>query len=169
MSPPRSPGFSLVELAISAALLGILASALPPVSEVASRRRAELELRRTLRSVRSAIDLYVEDRARSEPSKPRPALYPRDLDELVAARYLRRVPKDPMTLNADWRLIGTGDPPDPADLSLALVTQAPAEDARVWPTQHPGPPASAGPRGNLFDLRSSSTGIALDGTRYSEW
>jgi general secretion pathway protein G len=164
--------FSLVELAICTAILGILATAVMPLSEVATRRRREIELRRTLREVRVAIDRCVEDRARREPSRPRPSFYPRDLEELVQARYLRQVPRDPMTGNKDWRLIGTNDPPDARDLSLP-AEEAPAGEASAVtpPDERAALPAGvAGTlNGGLFDLRSTSPATALDGTLYADW
>lgn len=219
-------GLSLVEITIVVVVLGILATAALPMAEVTARRRDELELRRVLREVRTAIDRFAEDRARRRPGRNWHEHYPRDLDELVEARYLRRVPRDPMTRSREWRLIGTGDPPDEADLStalpepgegaalpgsaLALLQQAPPLDGpRVTgfpadpgaPTslsgggqgwgeleltrpapgqdrQGRGPdglatlgPAGTGMRhsGNLFDLRSTSSGVAMDGSRYADW
>ncbi|MBI3891609.1 MAG: type II secretion system protein [Candidatus Wallbacteria bacterium] len=170
MTLPSHRGLTLVEIAISAALMGILATALVPLSQVASRRRAELELRQALRAVRNAIDRYAEDRSKRETSRTRLELYPRDLDELVRSRYLRRVPRDPMTGQPDWRVIGTGDPPDPQDLSIGS-TQAPDEDTRL-PVVQPragGPTSSQGGRGNLLDIRSTANGTALDGTAYKDW
>ena len=171
----RRLGLTLIELVLSAALLGILATALAPVSQVASRRRAELELKQALRTMRLAIDRFVEDRARRETTRPRPQLYPRDLDELVRARYLRRVPRDPMTRKTDWRTIGTAAPPDPGDLSLVSSsdqtefgetarTEVTAESRRVADGEAP-----ASHNGGLFDVRSTSAKTALDGTTYKEW
>ncbi|MBI4869369.1 MAG: type II secretion system protein [Candidatus Wallbacteria bacterium] len=180
MSVSRGPAagsprgaFSLIELAICTAILGILATAVMPLSEVATRRRAELELRRTLREVRTAIDRYVEDRSRREPARPRPTLYPRDLDELVQARYLRQVPRDPIAGTRQWRLIGTADPPDARDLSVRVTDGSEAAGETSWRTE----PAAAivrgvghvPPNGALFDLRSTSDRTALDGTAYADW
>ncbi|MBI4871167.1 MAG: type II secretion system protein [Candidatus Riflebacteria bacterium] len=112
-------GLSLVEITIVVVVLGILATAALPMAEVTARRRDELELRRVLREVRTAIDRFAEDRARRRRGRNWHEHYPRDLDELVEARYLRRVPRDPTTRLREWRLIGTGDPPDDADLPPA--------------------------------------------------
>lgn len=163
-------GLCLVEMTIVVAVLGILATAALPMAEVTARRRDELELRRVLREVRTAIDRYAEDRARKRPGRSWHEHYPRDLEELVRARYLRRVPRDPMTRSRQWRQLGTGDPPDDADLSTAPA----AGEQPPWTSQAPAPLHSAArdegrPIGNLFDLRSTSAELALDGTRYANW
>ena len=67
--------------------------------------------------------------------------YPGTLDELVSAGYLRRIPDDPFTMsNATWQVIPSE--PDPAN-----------------PTAAPG----------VYDVKSGSDQMALDGTKYSEW
>lgn len=150
-------GYSFVELIVVSALLAILASAAVPLATVTMQRQREIELRRNLRELRTAIDRYkdavdlgtvvVQDRDLDA------AGYPPDLETLVAGeelagnepgrilRFLRRVPLDPMTRSREWGLRAYQDEPD----------------ARRWGG------------GNVYDVYSRSDGVALDGTRYRDW
>ena len=89
-------GFTLIELLVVMAALGLLLSiAAPRYYEHVDRAR-EAVLKQNLASLRDAIDKYRSDRAR----------YPADLKELVAQRYLREVPLDPITdRNDTWVLV----------------------------------------------------------------
>jgi general secretion pathway protein G len=72
------------------------------------------------------------------------AKYPGSLNELVEKPYLRSIPKDPITGSAEtWTTV-----PAPEDQ---------------------GQPGGGGGGGGIFDVKSGSDKIALDGTRYSEW
>jgi prepilin-type N-terminal cleavage/methylation domain-containing protein len=110
MKPSR--GFTLVEMMVTVTLVGILASVVVPLTEMAVRRAKEQELRIALREIRTAIDAYK--RAGDEGRIHRSATttgYPPTLAALVEGAvdlrdpgrrkifFLRRVPRDPM--NAD--------------------------------------------------------------------
>ena len=90
-------GFTLIELLVVMAALGLLlAIATPRYVEHVDRAR-EAVLRHNLKQVRDVIDRFHADRGR----------YPQALQELVAARYLRELPIDPMTDRSDtWTLVG---------------------------------------------------------------
>ena len=155
----RQRGFTLLELVVAAGILAVLAMGIIPVAKVASIRADEIELRRALRTVRMAIDRYREaaDAGEIDPDfiEPDHENYPPNLEALVEGvpgpretegrapvlRFLRRLPTDPMTGRADWLLRSWQDDPD----SLS------------WGGQ------------NVYDIRSASPGIALDGTRYRSW
>lgn len=155
----REAGFTLIELVVAAGILAVLALAIVPVAKVSSVRVKEVELRRTLRGARAAIDAYHEAAVAGEIDpdflEPEHRNYPPDLEALVEGvpgprdefgravelRFLRRLPVDPITGRADWLLRSHQD--DPGDLS--------------WGGE------------NVYDLRSASPGIALDGTRYRSW
>ena len=150
-------GYSFVELIVVSALLIVLASAAVPLATVGMQRQREVELRRSLRELRTAIDRYkdaVDLGTISVPDRDIDAAgYPPDIETLVAGeplagnesdgrmRFLRRVPLDPMTRGREWGLRSYQDEPD----------------ARRWGG------------GNVYDVRSLSDGTALDGTRYRDW
>lgn len=145
--------FTLIELIATMAIMLILAGAALPIMRVHAQRVRELELRRNLREIRSAIDKYKDFADRGMiPSEANTFNYPPDLDTLVngvalkgasSAKYkfLRRIPIDPMTGRADWGKRSMQDDPD----------------SKSWGGE------------DVFDVYSQSNGTALDGTRYSDW
>jgi general secretion pathway protein G len=149
----RHHGLTLIELVIAVAIVGILAGLALPMARVQIRRQKEVELRRALREMRTAIDRYKDaaDRGLIQ-VKLGTEGYPPDLETLVngiqlaggtdrRVRFLRKIPVDPMSGNTDWGLRSVQDAPD----------------AGSWGGQ------------NVFDVYSRSMGTALDGTRYSDW
>ncbi len=157
--PDAQRGFTLIELVVAAGILAVLAMGIIPVAKVASVRADEIELRRSLRTVRMAIDAYREaaEAGEIDPDfiEPDHENYPPDLEDLVEGvpgprgpdgratvlRFLRRLPADPMTGRADWLRRSYQD--DPGRLS--------------WGGQ------------NVYDIRSASPRLALDGTPYRSW
>jgi general secretion pathway protein G len=89
---PRSSGFTLIELMVVMAIIGILATIAVPAMKTAPIRAREAALKEDLYQLRSVIDQFHADRDR----------YPASLDELVSMGYLRQVPIDPVTRAADW-------------------------------------------------------------------
>ena len=104
-SAPRAPrnrrgGFTLIELIVVMAIIGMLLALAMPKYLSSVERGREAVLRHDLRTVREAIDRHVADLGR----------YPLSLEELAERRYLRAVPVDPLTDSATtWRLL----PPPP--------------------------------------------------------
>ncbi len=150
MRPRRERGLTLVELIVTVTILSILALAAVPIAQFRVKREKERELRRDLWEMRDAIDAYKDaaDRGAFQ-TKVDSQNYPPDLQTLVdgvevqtkKVRFLRQIPVDPMTGQADW------------------ATRSMQDD--------PGSDSSSGD--NVFDVHSKSTGIALDGTKYSDW
>ncbi|MCD6452412.1 MAG: type II secretion system protein [Acidobacteria bacterium] len=153
MERGHSSGYSLVELMVVVAIIAVLASAILPLAEITVKRSKEIELRRALRTLRTAIDKYKEaaDKGLIKVEKGTYG-YPPNLQVLVTGvknaktkgeilKFLRRIPKDPMTNSTDWGLRSYQDPPN----------------AKRWGGQ------------NVYDVYSRSTAIALDGTRYCDW
>ena len=150
-------GYSFIELLIVTTILLILAAGIQPLARVTIQRQKESTLRQNLRDIREAIDSYYDlvatGRVPSTELKPGNEGYPPDLETLVEGvtlagdatgrkvKLLRRVPVDPMTGEADWALRSYQDKPD----------------ATRWGGQ------------NVYDMRSLSSGTALDGTKYSDW
>jgi general secretion pathway protein G len=148
-------GMTLLELIIACTILLILSSMALPIARFTIIREREKELRYDLRQMRDAIDKYKD---LADQQKIRVQLgsegYPPDLDTLVKGvaiggtgaagkniRFLRRVPVDPMTGRTEWGMRSVQDDPD----------------SNSWGGN------------NVFDVYSKSTGIALDGTKYSDW
>ncbi|HEY1901303.1 MAG TPA: type II secretion system protein [Terracidiphilus sp.] len=143
-------GLTLIELIVTVAILSILASAAVPVTMFTVKRNNERELHRDLWEIRDAIDHY-KDAAdmHAFQTKVDSQNYPPDLETLVNGvevqgkklKFLRRIPIDPMTGNAEWGLRSMQDDPD----SNSYGGQS------------------------VFDVYSKSDGTGLDGTKYSTW
>jgi general secretion pathway protein G len=154
-SAKSESGLTLTELIIVIAILGILASAALPIARFQVKREKEKELRRDLWALRDAIDHYKDAADKGAfMTKADSFGYPPDLDTLVKGvdvqdkklKFLREIPKDPMTGNADW---GT----------RSMQDDKPTGDSGC----------STGGGQNVFDVCSKSSGTGLDGTKYSTW
>ena len=123
-------GFTLIELMIVMAIISILVAMAVPMYQKSVVRARESVLRQNLFTLRTVIDEYTYDKAKA----------PQSLEDLVQEGYLRQVPVDPMTGEADWNTI--------------------QEDAVTSVNQtEPG----------IFDIRSKSDKKSLEGTPYNEW
>jgi prepilin-type N-terminal cleavage/methylation domain-containing protein len=102
MRAVRAPrGFTLIELIVVMAIVGLLVSIAAPRYFASVARARETTLRSSLAVMRDAIDQFAADRGR----------FPESLDELARLRYLRQVPEDPLTGRRDsWVLLEP--PPD---------------------------------------------------------
>jgi general secretion pathway protein G len=144
-------GVTLMEMIIVISILLVLMGAAVPVVRVSVRRAREVELRRDLWEMRSAIDKYKEAADRNMfQVKLGTEGYPPDLDTLVNGvdaqggkklRFLRRIPIDPMTGNKDW--------------GLRSMQDDPTSDS--WGGQ------------DVFDVYTKANGTGLDGTKYRDW
>lgn len=150
-------GFTFVELMVVTVVLLILASAALPLARVTIQRQKEVELRRALREMRVAVDKFKDavdfGQIAATEVKAGSEGYPPTLEVLVEGvpaandasgrklKFLRRIPIDPVTGEAEWLLRSYQDKPD----------------ATSWGGQ------------NVYDVRSKSEGTALDGTKYRDW
>jgi general secretion pathway protein G len=151
-----SNGFTFIELLVATAVI-VLASAALPLARVSIKRQREVELKRSLREMRTAIDQFKDwaDAGRISNTELQfgSENYPPNLQVLVDGvtlandasgtrkKFLRRIPIDPMTGTTDWAFRSYNDSPD----------------SRVWGGQ------------NVFDVRTKFDGTALDGTKYKDW
>jgi general secretion pathway protein G len=147
-------GLTLVELIVAFTILMILTSMAVPLARARVRSEKERELHRVLIEMRNAIDKYKDmaDQGLLGPGKLGQEGYPESLESLVEgvkmtgqvdkkARFLRRIPKDPMTNSTDWGKRSMQDDPK----------------STGWGGQ------------NVFDVYTKSMDKAADGTPYSEW
>jgi general secretion pathway protein G len=150
-------GYTFIELIVVTTIILILASAIMPLARVTATRTREVELRQALREMRTAIDRYKDAADQGQIGAleldPDNQGYPPDLQTLVDGvaaandatgrklRFLRRIPIDPMTHSTDWGLRSYQD--DPGTM--------------VWGGQ------------NVFDVHTTFSGTALDGTNYEDW
>lgn len=156
MGRPR--GFTIVELVVTVAILGLLAAMAAPLTETVMRRAREQELKAALVEIRNAIDAYKDAADGGRVAKAAgESGYPASLDMLVNGvvdrqsaggaklYFLRRIPRDPFApagvpSGETWGLRSFDSPPD-------------------------APRAGK----DVFDVRSLSEGRGLDGTPYREW
>ena len=146
-------GFTLLEMLVTVTVLMILASAVMPMARNGIRRQKELELRRDLREMRTAIDAYkaAVDQQKIKAPAPENLGYPESLDILVEGvtqtgktakvRFLRRIPVDPFTNKAEWGMRSISDDPT----------------ATGWGG------------GNVYDVYSLAPGTGSNGIPYREW
>lgn len=135
----RAAGFTLVELLIVVAIIGILATIALPAMQTAPIKAREAVLRADLYEIRSCIDQHLADKG----------YYPDSLQGLVDAGYLRFLPVDPITKSADTWIEHEAKPEDVTELE-------PMDEG-------------FGSGRQISDVSSGADGVALDGTLYSEW
>jgi len=117
MTNPRYPslrpkGFTLVELLVVMAIIGILTAIAVPQLLKTPIRAKEAALREDLFTFRSCLDQYFADKGH----------YPESLEALKADGYIRKVPVDPVTKSAEsWDL--TRAEPDTSDAASGQPQQ----------------------------------------------
>jgi general secretion pathway protein G len=144
---------TLLELMVSCSILIVLATVSLPLARVTVKREKETRLRNDLREMRDAIDRYKVAADKNQLlQQPGTEDYPQTLQALVdgvqesgqsgrIVKFLREIPVDPMTGQADWKLRSVQDD----------------ADSPTWGGQ------------DVFDVHSESTDTSLNGTKYSDW
>jgi general secretion pathway protein G len=123
-------GFTLLELMIVISIIMILVAVAVPMYNQSIVRSREAVLRQDLFTLRSVISQYTLDKQKA----------PQSLDDIIQAGYLRQIPNDPITGQANWEVVQE-------DVLLAVDQQDPG----------------------ISDVHSASNSNASDGTAYSSW
>lgn len=123
-------GYTLLELMIVVAIVGILVSLAIPNFQQSAMKAKETALKQNLFTMRAVLDQYYADRGD----------YPDSLESLVEAQYLRSIPMDPFTKSSTtW--------------------------AEIFEEQEEGDDSPTG----VYDIKSGSDAMAVNGTPYKEW
>ena len=155
----RLSGFTIIEMVITVAIIGLLASVALPLAELTVQRGKEQELRRSLREIRSAIDEFKRASDQGKVAKAADATgYPPSLQVLVQGvpdakdpgkrpiYFLRRLPRDPFHEGS-------------ADAA-----------ADTWGVRsYESPPDAPREGKDVFDVHSRSTSNGINGVPYREW
>lgn len=155
-------GLTLIELVITVTILAILASVVIPLSQMAAQRSRELELRRNLRTIRTAIDDFKKRYDKAVTEKKIPTVmnrsgYPESLKVLVEGydfgdinntkvKFLRRIPADPFN-----------PPKNNEEPEWGMRSYADRPDSGSWGGE------------DVYDVYSRSEGTAIDGTKLKDW
>jgi len=155
MKKKTEKGFTLLEMIVVVVIIAVLAAVAVPMVETSVKREKEIELRRSLRTIRTAIDDYrkfvEENNIKMDEDTYN---YPEELEDLVKGieykdekaeekikKFLRSIPFDPMTNSTEWGMRSYQD----------------KRDENSWGGE------------NVWDVYTKSERKALDGTYYKDW
>ena len=156
----RMRGFTLIELVITVAIVGLLATVATPLGKMATQRLKETELRSALREIRTGLDAYKRAAEAGQIAiEADKSGYPASLDLLVSGvddqrdpnkerkiYFMRAIPRDPFF-------------PDSS-----------AKPADTWGLRsYESPPSAPQPGDDVYDVHSLSQGVGLNGVPYRDW
>jgi general secretion pathway protein G len=158
-SRPMTAGFTLIELVVTLALLGLMAGMAYPLTELTQVRQKETALKQALREIRTALDAYKAATDAGQIAKaPGSSGFPESLEDLVSGvvnqkapngaklQFMRRIPRDPFATDPALQ---------PSQTWLLRSYSSSAEDPQ--------------PGADVFDVVSRSTRIGLNGIAYRQW
>ena len=122
-------GFTLLEMVIVMSIILILMSIALPIYSQSVLRARESVLRQNLFQLRSLISQYTLDKQKA----------PQSLDDLVQGGYLKTLPKDPMTNEANWEVVQedvllSADQPDPGISDVHSASSQIGSDGQAYST-----------------------------------
>jgi general secretion pathway protein G len=155
MNKKTKKGFTLIEMIVVVVIVAVLAAVAVPMVETSVKREKEIELRRNLRTIRTAIDEYKKFVEENNIKMDEDTYnYPEELEDLVKGieykdekanekikKFLRSIPIDPMTNTTEWGMRSYQD----------------KRDETNWGGE------------NVWDVFTKSERRALDGTYYKDW
>jgi len=136
----KNKGFTLMELLVAVVMISILAAIVLPTTNLTLERMKEMELKHNLMEIRTGLDAYKEGGYSKKSGENTPSGYPLNLNDLVKTHILRSIPRDPFNDTTS----------DDVNDMWKKVPFSTSDDS--W-----------------YDIRSKSTGVALDGTKFNTW
>ena len=155
VSKRKQAGFTFIELIVVVVIISVLAAVSIPMVKTSVQREKEIQLRRSLRLIRTALDEFKEFVEKNRIKVDEESYgYPETLEDLVEGieyrdrknnkrikKFLRKIPSDPITNSFQWGLRSYQDD----------------RDSEEWGGE------------NVWDIYSKSEKKALNGSYYKEW
>jgi general secretion pathway protein G len=152
-------GFSLIELLVTLAILGVLLLLVIPAAQLETQRGREQDLKRALWEIRHGIDEYKRATDAGQiAQRAGGSGYPENLDILVKGVvnqrdpehakifFLRRIPRDPMQ-------------------SDTTLTNEQSWGKRSYASEAANPQEGS----DVYDVYSTAPQVGLNGIPYSQW
>ncbi len=175
-------GFTLIELVVTLALVGVMAMVAVPLYEVTAVRMKEMELRTALRQIRTALDAYKDASDAGKISKEAgDSGYPPSLKVLVEGVDVAQTAATAVTSSSPNSSLNSSNSSslNDAPTKLMFLRQVPRDPFTPDPTVPPeeqwdtrsygSPPSDPQPGKDVYDVMSKSTGVGSNGIAYKDW